>query len=960
MCAQDPFYITFDVDNGLPSSEVYDIISDSKNSVWISTDRGLVKYDGAIQKVYNSENGLGDNTNFYFNKDKSGRIWMCGYNRKLSYLENDSIFQYKYNKDLNDVVGNEAKRWIKYLDTNYFITFQNYDGVEYFRAQEELLNNKDGAFFEKNASYFAKKDTLVKIYDEFFNYFFYEKTLYTTDWFRVSKAIRNAKNEIVYHNRNTVLKQNLSNQDIEEKVIPFDIEKVYLDGGGNLWVCTREGLVYFEDSNLNAKAKVFFKGLLISCIIEDFQGNYWVGTNDSGVKFVPSFDMSNISVDDNLNVNFLSISIYNDKIAFGTSKSKLVICDKNEDCKVYSVPSQASQASNAQINKIGNWDKNSIILNNGSVFDGENFSIPESPLLDFIIGAFCAKLENDDLIIHTRKESFTVIDQKNKFRITSNKFKNPINNHLYSVAQNAKEDIYLGTAKGLYLVKNYDYSNNKEILDNQSKGLGRISSINIDCHNIAWVSTIGNGTYAVLDDVAYKITDDKNLSNPLINKVIATQDSLLWIATNDGIDVLSYNLEDSLQVKFLRNINQADGLVSTSVNDIEYWDGKIWAATNAGVCNFSPDILNKPVPQIPIVITEFTNQDSLYNIEDELSFERDQNDIFISYSGLSFQQFSEEVEYKYRLVKDKQESEEDWYYTKDRTVRFNDLTHGNYSFEVNAMNKLRVWNDTTAIVRFSIKPRFVETTLFKLLMLFFFALVIYTVVRILNDRNKNRQDRLLELEEAKRKIQEAEISAIRNQMNPHFVYNSLNSIQNLIFKNDSYGANYYLSKFSMLMRQSLQFTSVNFISLRQEFDFLSNYLELEALRFPNKFDYTFILDDSLDAERMRIPSLILQPIVENSIKHGFDNIDYPGVLTIKATTNNNLLEISIKDNGNGVRKAHPKQNKSIEEHKSFGTKMVSNRIELLNKSHFDKQATIKVLQSEVGYQTLFILPIRYD
>ena len=959
---QDPYFITYDVDNGLPSSEVYDIVSDEKQNIWISTDRGLVKYDGASFKSYNSSDGLSADANFYFNKDGEGNIWISGYNKSLSYIRNDSIIQFNQNKKINQLLGNKSSQWIKYIvnnaDTVSFIPFQNYAGIEYCQFSNQISNGKDSkGLAEKIFTDFSLKDTMVYIQGDFYNFYFHQKALTLSDWYRVSKAISLPENQIVYHNRKTIFKKNLTSRIVEKAEIPFDIEKIYFDSENNLWVCTRKGLFYFEDAKLNASPKVYFKDLLISSIVEDFQGNYWVATNDSGVKFIPSFDISNLNYGNNGNENesFLSTFVDNEKIVFGSSKSNLIVCDREEDCQLFSVP---TFSSNSQVNNIGQWDKESLMLTRGLLFEGYTFEKAESPIPDHKISSYCKKLENNDWIVFTRNSRFSVLSTKKKILINSDDFIKPIVSNLYTCIQEKKGDIYLGTGNGLFLVQNYDYDNNVEILDNDGNGLGRISSITIDSNNIVWLSTIGNRIYAVIDNKAIKFVEMAKLLNPMVNKIITTYDSTLWLATNNGIDVMSYTFEDTLNLNFIRNINISDGLVSNSVNDLAFWDGKIWAATNGGICNFKTSIMNKHVPQIPISITEFVNKDSTYNIDEELRFDSDQNDVFISYSGLSFQQFGEPVEYKYRLIKDG-EGDENWYYTNVRSERFNDLSHGKYTFEVNAMNKLRVWNETAARVNFVIEPRFVDTFLFKLLMVFLFVTGIAAIIKSINDRNAIKQSRLLELQEAKRKTQEAEIAAIRNQMNPHFVYNSLNSIQNLIFKDDSFGANYYLSKFSTLIRQSLQFASVNYISLQQEFDFLSNYLELEKLRFPDKFEYSFKIDDQLDASSIMIPSLILQPIVENSIKHGFDNLDYVGSIVIKATRKENILEVTIKDNGNGIKKM-PNNNVNVNNHKSLGIEMVNNRIDLLNRTYFDVEATVKVDRSESGYQTLFVLPIIHN
>ena len=202
-------------------------------------------------------------------------------------------------------------------------------------------------------------------------------------------------------------------------------------------------------------------------------------------------------------------------------------------------------------------------------------------------------------------------------------------------------------------------------------------------------------------------------------------------------------------------------------------------------------------------------------------------------------------------------------------------------------------------------------------------------------------------------------------MNPHFVFNSLNAIQSFMFKNDIENANYYMSKFSVLMRNSLQYTRLDFISLRDEIDFVKTYLELETMRFSGKFDYIINIEDSVDLDFIQIPSLLLQPILENSIKHAFKNINYTGLIILEVTEKDeNSLEVYIRDNGVGVAGVIEKKTNLNEKHKSFGLEIVKERIALLNSGAFNTKASIDLVnisdikKDETGFQVHFILPIK--
>ena len=216
----------------------------------------------------------------------------------------------------------------------------------------------------------------------------------------------------------------------------------------------------------------------------------------------------------------------------------------------------------------------------------------------------------------------------------------------------------------------------------------------------------------------------------------------------------------------------------------------------------------------------------------------------------------------------------------------------------------------------------------------------------------------LALEEAKTQAKVAEIAAIRNQMNPHFIFNSLNSIQNLIFKKDVLGANHYLSKFSTLIRKSLEYSRMDYITIESELMFIKNYIELEQLRFPSSFDIIYNIDTTLNIHIDKIPSLIVQPIIENSIKHAFKNKKNIGLITLNMRPlGSEYIEIVIEDNGEGIQTANTK--KKIK-HNSLGLTLISDRILILKKSYPDSNFSFNNIDQTTGQglRSTLILPLQ--
>ena len=201
----------------------------------------------------------------------------------------------------------------------------------------------------------------------------------------------------------------------------------------------------------------------------------------------------------------------------------------------------------------------------------------------------------------------------------------------------------------------------------------------------------------------------------------------------------------------------------------------------------------------------------------------------------------------------------------------------------------------------------------------------------------------------KAKISDTELKALRLQMNPHFIFNSLNSISDYIQKNDTKKADYYLSKFGKLMRSILENSEVKEIPIAEEIKMLELYMQLEASRLNDKFSYEFKIDPAIDIENTFIPPLILQPFVENSIWHGLAKSNETGKITIEITHNNDLLNCIVEDNGVGRTENLEKKNKS------FGLKITKDRLELLNKMK-NTNASVNIVDLEKGTRVEVNLP----
>jgi LytS/YehU family sensor histidine kinase len=284
----------------------------------------------------------------------------------------------------------------------------------------------------------------------------------------------------------------------------------------------------------------------------------------------------------------------------------------------------------------------------------------------------------------------------------------------------------------------------------------------------------------------------------------------------------------------------------------------------------------------------------------------------------------------------------------NNSITYANLNHGKYVFKVKTANRYDIWSEEKKLY-IEIKPAFWQTVWFKTLIALIIASTIYWLFRNhlyrLNLKNQLEKEKLVQQKreaEFQKKLGDLTLSALRSQINPHFIFNCLNSIKLYTTQHDVDAATEYLTKFSKLIRQVLNNCKNERILLSEELEVLQLYIEMEAMRFKDKLQYSIIVEDYVEADYIEVPPLLLQPYVENAIWHGLMNKEEGGHLNIAIKMeNNNTLIISIKDDGIGRAKAAELKSQSHQQHKSFGMSITSERLALI-KELYNTETTITI------------------
>lgn len=329
-----------------------------------------------------------------------------------------------------------------------------------------------------------------------------------------------------------------------------------------------------------------------------------------------------------------------------------------------------------------------------------------------------------------------------------------------------------------------------------------------------------------------------------------------------------------------------------------------------------------------ILITRVRIMDKDTTVQELYELDYKTNKIIIDFLSTS----EGKIYYKYQMSR----IDNNWVESVYPSVQYTNLAPGEYIFSVSAVNENGAWSEQPSSLHFIINPPYWQTWWFKLIL---FDIVVIGLMLFENFRFKKAVSKERKKFELERKISELELAALRSQMNPHFIFNALNSIQRFITDNDQKSANKYLVDFSKLIRRIIENSQAKSVSIAEEIDTLKLYLQLEILRMgENKMEYEIKIDEAIDIYNEEIPPLLIQPYVENSIWHGISGLTHKGKIEIdlkkfaqanpSSGGDNNFIVCTVKDNGIGRVMAEKMKNQNHQ--KSRGMSFTQERLEIFN------------------------------
>lgn len=919
--AQDYSYAHYDVQDGLAGANVYAIYQDPQKFLWFGTETGVSRFDGTHFKNFTTADGLPDNEILEIYGDDEGRVWLVPFKKTICYYykgkiynqQNDSVLQKIHIRSnvLSVCTDKYKNTWILEEKGLFLITPQKQ--IHFY----EQINNHplNGSLF---IGLNSEKELILQWEDQIYTYRNNRFTfLFSIDYpteYRGFKNIHISGDYIVWRSgKNTSCAQSLSSNKIHCFEYPANGLRFSSPGNGTIAISSTSGVSIYNPTS-KKQEYYFLKKLSVSKVLIDHEGGWWFTTLGDGVYQLLSTEYKNYKPwKEGSNQEIFSLSMIENKILMGTNFGRILYTDHFNNTGTISFPATVADKYN-RITCLAKLPSGKVLVGSDEKLAllNTNLQLEQITSISSVKSIYYV---NDDSVFIATSVDTRMISLKD-----IKQFKKIWDERSTAVCL-YKGTLFVGTLNGLYhlpVAKNPVYMGEYDTLFTR-----RISSMVVSKDTTLWVATYDGGIVGMKKgQVRDTLTTKEGLTSNICRNLIINN-NVLWVGTDKGVSRIDLNVKPYRVTPF----TVSDGLLSNQVNAIYKDNDTVFVACQEGITYFDiTKVFN--TSQCNLEITNVYLAAEELPVQDKYVFKHDQNNFKIDFVGISFKSTGD-ITYQYKLAG----LDTIMKTTKENTLEFLSLPPGNYELQLVAINKFGVKSGLKKIA-IIINPAFYQTKWFLILTVLASAVTTLLLVLLYNQykRRKREKEQI-----TTKRITELEQMALRAQMNPHFIFNCLNSIQQFVYDKDIHTANRFISGFAKLVRQTLDNSSKSTISIADEVEYLNSYLTLEKIRFENKFDYHITVDPAIKQEEYKIPVMLLQPYVENSIRHGIRyKKDGLGQINIHFTAEGNFIHCSIEDNGIGREKAKELKSRQHIEYQSKGMLLTRERVEAINKNMHDK------------------------
>lgn len=894
------------LNNNLPSKECYAVFQDKRGYVWITTELGLCRLNANSIKMYHKKNGLQENS-IYAYANYGGKFWLVTSKNRLLHLANDQLsessWSASYQKIAKHFSGHTYQLYAsKNLTFSHNGTTVTLDTVlKTFKAPKTDEKTISVDCSDGISLHYGK---LPNVIDGIFNLEIIEEN---TPKLRIKTRLKSlfphrflaVKNNVdVFIALGKTLIKVTKNNSYETYKLPADIINLYVDNDNDLWIGTYKNGVYYCHKGEIKNPIQNLSSLSVSGILQDSERNIWCTTLEKGAFISKSKEIIDYS---NLLGNFYGQAVIK------TVAGETLFLRNNRLYRITGDIIRHVERTTSTNQFVHTYLQQPSFFNTTQVYD----------------------------YVQVGSQFFTIsygnICKINASQLESTNLKSPGR----CITQLNSDTILYGCDDGIY-----QHNIQTGIHQKLCSVPDRPTKIFITHQKDILIATKGSGVFAF----------GKNGLSPMklpaetIYDITEDDTGTLWLASNKGL----LGKDSSGKIITLTSLN---GLPCNEVYKLTINDGKLYIVTSEGLISMplTAKIQNLKAPSLYLTAVELGKHQIDFRQGMKLKYH--QNSIQFKFDVLSYKNDGAKIKYTISPL------DTAYRYAVNQQVDLDNLPPNTYQLQVQSVNS-DGYASKPFILNFEIAKPFWQTWWFITLSALLALSLVLTSARYIFLSLRRKE---LEKAQINQLIAESKLTALQAQMNPHFIFNCINSIQNYILKKQEKDAYNYLSKFSHLIRMVLTQSQQKSISLSDELTMLDLYISLEQLRFNNSFEYVKIIDEGILTQSMMIPAMLIQPYVENAIWHGLMHLgeEKRGKLVIEVKVQDDSLVINIKDNGIGRALASEYRKNSL--HQSFGMNSNQQRIHVLNQTYgSEKQFSVSItdLPNHQGTEVTIYIPIK--
>jgi len=898
---------------------------DSKEYLWFTSDKGICRYDGANFKTFTTANGMPNNEVFNIREDYEGRFWVCSFSSGLCFYKDDKFYTAANTPWLRiPFLGNTVRSYLEkdstitiMFDLEGFVNIKN-DHISVYRYPTSTV--LPPAFKVPHHAIKISPNRYKVIYGfgsididtsyrilamEQFSQFLYHCVGY---------SFKDPVNYLLSAHNVYSLDHKLLAA-ISKHTMSFNSAVVARFIRNDLFIGQLNGLLINDSAIADMKQHVTF-------IEQDKSENIWLGTKGAGAFCISKHYKEICEFKKAYTGQIIRAKTKEGKLLFCTNAGTLSELRGNKIETINKEPVYASGKSLLTYSNILITDKLDFFL-----FDRDkSFVIPYNKgkrrKIPFIMTDGGGGIKEvvqcfDDIyvfwIFDLKRFSYQDFLSGKKLESPGDSLKN-ISRILSRAIHKADTSIWFSRKDSLFV-----FHDNRIVEKQNFRG---ITFKYFDFYGQYLVGLTEKNVLLITANYKGKrVTESIHLDGYIWNTLYRIDENRLIIATNNYYQLLTFLPPKAANkprytIRTLENSfipAKAEYIAADSSNCFFFKDGNITRVATSVLFAETPS----PTPIFSLLSTN----KNVYTIKPEIVIPYNESrSMNISFDIISFA--SKDVVTYYSISKD---GNDIWQEIKGREINLNTSGYGTYNIKIKARTLSSAFSPPAELRLVILKPFWATWWFIALCTLAFLALV-WGIVQFLAWRKIRKKQKE---HEADMKYQQSEYKALNALMNPHFIFNSLNNIQGLINKDEKRTANEYLVIFSDLVRQNMHNVSKGFIPLQRELELVRNYLELEKLRFKDFVNYEIAVDDEVDTEDILIPPLMIQPLVENAVKHGLLPRQSQGSMVwIRVYELDNTLWIEIEDNGVGLTYA---SRNSSRLHESFTLSNLKKRTDHLKK-----------------------------